>query len=157
MMFEKIYNIFSKENIIDIFAILISIYNIYFIVKQERKIKIIEVNNYWFRNYVRNFIIIVKDETNSLLNSSNKDYFEFLMSLKKSFSKIRDNLWEISFFDEKFYNTLFNFINEYEQEFSNTEMSPNKEDIMKIQQIIMKSILTYERNNYTDFTIIHSF
>ena len=156
-MFEKIYNIFSKENIIDIFAILISIYNIYFIVKQERKIKIIEVNNYWFRNYVRNFIIIVKDETNSLLNSSNKDYFEFLMSLKKSFSKIRDNLWEISFFDEKFYNTLFNFINEYEQEFSNTEMSPNKEDIMKIQQIIMKSILTYERNNYTDFTIIHSF
>ena len=91
------------------------------------------------------------------MNNTNKDYFEFLMSLKKNFSEIRGNLWEIHFFDKKFYNTLFNFINEYEQKFSNTEISPNKEDIMKFQQIIMKSILTYERNNYTDFTIIYSF
>ena len=156
-MFEKICNIFSKENIIDIFASLISIYNIYFTVKQEKKAKIAEVNNYWFRNYVRNFIENVKNETTNLLNNTNKDYFEFLMSLKKNFSEIRGNLWEIHFFDKKFYNTLFNFINEYEQKFSNTEISPNKEDIMKFQQIIMKSILTYERNNYTDFTIIYSF
>lgn len=82
-MFEKICNIFSKENIIDIFAILISIYNIYFTVKQEKKAKIAEVNNYWFRNYVRNFIENVKNETTNLLNNTNKDYFEFLMSLKK--------------------------------------------------------------------------
>ena len=63
---------------------------------------------------------------------------------------------EISFFDEIFYKTLFNFFNEYEQDFSNREQIPNKEDIMKFYQILMKSILNYERNNYQNFTIFYS-
>lgn len=148
---------FLKENLTDFIAIVISVYNIIFTLLQEKRIKKLEVDNFWFRNYVRKFIEDIKFETDNLISLNNqKDYIIFLLGLKKSFSKIRELLWEISFFDEIFYKTLFNFFNEYEQDFSNREQIPNKEDIMKFYQILMKSILNYERNNYQNFTILYS-
>ena len=148
---------FLKENLTDFIAIVISVYNIIFTLLQEKRIKKLEVDNLWFRNYVRKFIEDIKFETDNLISLNNqKDYIIFLLGLKKSFSKIRELLWEISFFDEIFYKTLFNFFNEYEQDFSNREQIPNKEDIMKFYQILMKSILNYERNNYQNFTIFYS-
>lgn len=148
---------FLKENLTDFIAIVISVYNIIFTLLQEKRIKKLEVDNFWFRNYVRKFIEDIKFETDNLISLNNqKDYIIFLLGLKKSFSKIRELLWEISFFDEIFYKTLFNFFNEYEQDFSNREQIPNKEDIMKFYQILMKSILNYERNNYQNFTIFYS-
>jgi hypothetical protein len=148
---------FLKENLTDFIAIVISVYNIIFTLLQEKRIKKLEVDNFWFRNYVRKFIEDIKFETDNLISLNNqKDYIIFLLELKKSFSKIRELLWEISFFDEIFYKTLFNFFNEYEQDFSNREQIPNKEDIMKFYQILMKSILNYERNNYQNFTIFYS-
>lgn len=148
---------FLKENLTDFIAIVISVYNIIFTLLQEKRIKKLEVDNFWFRNYVRKFIEDIKFETDNLISLNNqKDYIIFLLGLKKSFSKIRELLWEISFFDEIFYKTLFNFFNEYEQDFSNREQIPNKEDVMKFYQILMKSILNYERNNYQNFTILYS-
>ena len=148
---------FLKENLTDFIAIVISVYNIIFTLLQEKRIKKLEVDNFWFRNYVRKFIEDIKFETDNLISLNNqKDYIIFLLGLKKSFSEIRELLWEISFFDEIFYKTLFNFFNEYEQDFSNREQIPNKEDIMKFYQILMKSILNYERNNYQNFTILYS-
>ena len=148
---------FLKENLTDFIAIVISVYNIIFTLRQEKRIKKLEVDNFWFRNYVRKFIEDIKFETDNLISLNNqKDYIIFLLGLKKSFSEIRELLWEISFFDEIFYKTLFNFFNEYEQDFSNREQIPNKEDIMKFYQILMKSILNYERNNYQNFTILYS-
>ena len=130
---------FLKENLTDFIAIVISVYNIIFTLLQEKRIKKLEVDNFWFRNYVRKFIEDIKFETDNLISLNNqKDYIIFLLGLKKSFSKIRELLWEISFFDEIFYKTLFNFFNEYEQDFSNREQIPNKEDIMKFYQILIQ-------------------
>lgn len=144
-----------KNDLPEYIAIIISLYNIYFTLNQEKKIKKLEVDNFWFRNYVSKFIEDIKTETDSLIDLNNKkDYFVFLIESKKSFSKIRDLLWEISFFDEIFYKTLFNFFNMCQEDFSNREEIPDKEEIKKFYQILMKSILNYERNNYQNFTII---
>ena len=74
---------FLKENLTDFIAIVISVYNIIFTLLQEKRIKKLEVDNFWFRNYVRKFIEDIKFETDNLISLNNqKDYIIFLLGLK---------------------------------------------------------------------------
>lgn len=80
---------FLKENLTDFIAIVISVYNIIFTLLQEKRIKKLEVDNFWFRNYVRKFIEDIKFETDNLISLNNqKDYIIFLLGLKKVFQKL---------------------------------------------------------------------
>lgn len=115
-----------------------------------------DVKHFWYRE----FLVLneleeynnIFDKISKLIYEKEKNYSKTLLELKDCFEKLREIFYKTEFFDKVMFNKVYEFLNMCEQEcLINSNLS--KEEVLKMSNILLKSLYLYELNEYENFEI----
>lgn len=115
-----------------------------------------DVNHFWYREFL---LLSELEKYNNIFEKISKLIYErdnnlstSLLELKDCFEDLREIFYKTEFFDKVMFDKVSEFLNICEQEcLVNVNLS--KEEVLKMSNILLKSLYLYELNEYKNFEI----
>lgn len=115
-----------------------------------------DVKHFWYREFL---LLSELEKYNNIFEKISKLIYErknnlpkTLLELKDCFEDLREIFYKTEFFDKVMFNKVYEFLNMCEQE---CLINPNlsKEEVLKMSNILLKSLYLYELEEYKNFEI----